>query len=64
MMDQPQWAEGEFSPPNRRGLENSDAIEARMMSWLAEHNKQEIFQQGVRAAAYRVFPVYNLARGR
>ncbi|HEY2104463.1 MAG TPA: CoA transferase [Candidatus Binataceae bacterium] len=58
MMDHPQWAQGDLFATEQARLENSDGVEAGMMSWLAEHDKQEIF---LKAFAQRipVFPVYN-----
>ncbi len=58
MMDQPQWAQGELFATEQARLENADGVEAGMMSWLAEHDKQEIF---LKAFSERVpcFPVYN-----
>jgi CoA:oxalate CoA-transferase len=58
MMGEPQWAQGELFATEQARLENSDGIEAGMMGWLAQHDKQEIF---LKAFEQRVpcFPVYN-----
>jgi crotonobetainyl-CoA:carnitine CoA-transferase CaiB-like acyl-CoA transferase len=58
MMGEPQWAQGELFATEQARLENSDGVEAGMMSWLAEHDKQEVF---LKAFKQRIpcFPVYN-----
>jgi crotonobetainyl-CoA:carnitine CoA-transferase CaiB-like acyl-CoA transferase len=58
MMGEPQWAQGELFNTEQARLENADAVEAGMMSWLAEHDKQEIFLRGL-AERVPCFPVNN-----
>ncbi|HZY60272.1 MAG TPA: CoA transferase [Candidatus Binataceae bacterium] len=58
MMGEPDWAQGELFATEQARLENADGVEAGMMSWLAEHDKQEIFLKGF-AQRVPCFPVYN-----
>jgi crotonobetainyl-CoA:carnitine CoA-transferase CaiB-like acyl-CoA transferase len=58
MMGDPEWAQGELFATEQARLENADGVEAGMMSWLAEHDKQEIFLKGF-AQRVPCFPVYN-----
>jgi CoA:oxalate CoA-transferase len=58
MMGEPEWAQSELFATEQARLENSDGMEAGMMSWLVEHDKQEIFLDAFKQRV-PCFPVYN-----
>ncbi|MFZ0888365.1 MAG: CoA transferase [Candidatus Binataceae bacterium] len=60
MMGNPEWAESEIFSNLLSRAEHSDAIEAGLLGWFAEHGKEEIFEKA-QANHVPCFPVYSPA---
>ena len=60
MMGNPEWSKDEIcsTPDSRR--ENTDILEAHIMSWMMDYTKQELFKMG-QEAGLGVFPLNTAA---
>lgn len=60
LMGNPEWAQSEAFATEQSRMTNFDAVEAGVISWLAEHDREEIFQKA-RLLHVPCFPVYDAA---